>query len=122
MTEIMVVDDEQTLRYAVRRLLTSEGYGVTEASGGEECLEKLKVERPDLILLDVMMPDLTGQEVLAEIKKMEVPVPVVMLTVVSSPGTMNPEDYKGVIDYIAKPFDEDDLIERVKQALMILES
>lgn len=119
---ILVVDDESTIRYVARRILEDKGFNVEEASGGEKCLEALKSLKPNLILLDIMMPDLTGWEVLDEIKKMEEPVPVIMLTVVKSPDEMDPNEFQGVLDYINKPFDEEDFLERVEQALLILGS
>lgn len=120
MPKIMVVDDESIMRYVIKRLLESGGYEVDEAESGGECLEKLESNRPDLILLDVMMPDLNGWEVLKEIKKMDDPVPVVMLTVVHPPDGMNPEEFQ-IIDYIPKPYDEEDLVNRVREAMLIIE-
>ncbi len=94
---ILVVDDESSIRYVARRILEDKGFSVEEASGGEKCLEALKSLKPNLILLDIMMPDLTGWEVLDEIKKMEEPVPVIMLTVVKSPLKCHP-GHGGTLD------------------------
>jgi CheY-like chemotaxis protein len=120
MAKILAVDDDPSIRYIVKRLLENAGHEVSEASGGNDCLDKLEDERPDLVLLDVMMPDMMGFEVLDEIRKMEHPVPVVMMTVVESPDTMEPENFQGLVDYINKPFDEKDLVQRVNDALALV--
>lgn len=68
MPRIMVVDDEEGILRVVTEKLEREGYEVTPACGGHECLEKLREEKPDLILLDIMMPELDGLEVCRTIK------------------------------------------------------
>lgn len=81
----MVVDDELGVLRTIKLALESEGFEVIEASSGKECLEKLDGEKPDLILLDVMMPKIDGWEVCKKIKENEktASIPVVMLTVLS---------------------------------------
>jgi two-component system response regulator VicR len=69
MTEIMVADDEPDIVYVIKAMLEKEDYEVIEAYSGEECLEKLEAENPDLILLDVMMPGLDGWEISKIIKE-----------------------------------------------------
>lgn len=69
MSKIMVVDDEEKIRYIVRRMLEGDEHEVLEADGGKECLEIIKNEKPDLILMDVMMPEMDGWETAREIKK-----------------------------------------------------
>ncbi|MBI5253947.1 MAG: response regulator [Euryarchaeota archaeon] len=84
--KIMVVDDEPDIVVIVGEMLRKAGYGVIEARNGRECLEKLKKEKPDLILLDVMMPDILGWDVCKKIKEDEMTksIPVAMLTVKST--------------------------------------
>jgi CheY-like chemotaxis protein len=69
MKKIMIVDDEETLRTVVKKILEKGGYDIIEAADGRDCLEKLKGVKPDLILLDVMMPEMNGWEVCKEIRE-----------------------------------------------------
>lgn len=127
---IMVVDDSRSIVRAVELLLEAEGFEVIPAFNGKECLEKLEKEKPDLILLDIMMPGIDGREVCKRIKKVNKDVKVMFLTgvgVVKSSGLsalfqkFHKEISKeiGAVDYITKPFDNEDLIRRVKRALRV---
>lgn len=116
----MVVDDEPDIRYLVRKMLEREGYEIIEAKDGGECLEKLKKERPDLILLDVMMPGMFGWEVSRKIKENEATrsIPVAMLTVRSSEEDKVKSLEESLADWhISKPVDSKKLIETVKWLL-----
>jgi len=121
--KIMVVDDEESLLQLVAAILGNEGYEVIQAANGKECLDKLKKETPDLILLDVMMPGMTGREVLENIRKNPKTknIKVILLTVIRyvELGKLGKDMFKSlkVIDYITKPFENDDLIKRVKKVL-----
>ena len=83
MVKLMIVDDDAGMRFMVKKILKKGGYEVIEADSGEECLEKLKVEWPDLILLDIMMPGIDGWEVSKKIKDDDElkKIPVVIFTV-----------------------------------------
>ncbi|MBI5253433.1 MAG: response regulator [Euryarchaeota archaeon] len=115
--KIMTVDDEPDIRFMIRRILEKAGYEVTEAGSGEECLEKLKKERPDLILLDVMMPGLNGWEALKKIRAKEEwkSIPVAMVTVKSLLPEMQSRsmDIEELVDYVEKPFTGEALLNRV---------
>lgn len=117
MVKVLVVDDEPDIRYIVRRILSEWGCDVEEARSGRECLEKLKVERPDLILLDVMMPGMSGWDVLKEIKADEElkSIPVVMLTSIDpSADVMLSKEFEELTDYIIKPYASESLLTKVK--------
>ncbi len=85
MKRVMIVDDEPDIILVVRKMLEREGYEVMEVESGEECLAKVKVERPELILLDVLMPGMDGWEVSKRIKEDEETrdMHVVMYTIIS---------------------------------------
>ena len=118
--KIMVVDDEPNIIELVTAVLETEGYEVIAASSGKECLNMLKGVRPDLILLDMMMPGMSGRETCEKIRAnpKTKDLKVVFLTVVrfSEVG----KDILGkmdVVDYITKTFDNKELVNRVKKAL-----
>lgn len=116
----MVVDDEPDIRYLLRKMLEKEGYEVTEARDGRECLEKLKKERPDLILLDIMMPGMFGWEVSKRIKEDEMTksIPVAMLTVRTSEEDKVKSLEESLADWhISKPMDREKLMETIKWLL-----
>ena len=113
---ILAVDDEPKMTRFIRMNLELEGYRVSEATNGMEALTKTRDELPDLILLDVMMPDMSGFETLQHIREIS-SVPVIMLTV------KNEEEDKirglelGADDYVTKPFSPRELSSRIKALL-----
>lgn len=118
--KIMVVDDEQSLVELVRAIFGQEGFEVISAYSGSECLEKLKKEKPDLILMDMMMPGMSGRETTERIRAdpKTKGLKIVFLTVArfSEVGKDSLKNLK-VADYITKPFDNKDLVKRVKKTL-----
>ncbi len=120
MAKIMIVDDNPKIRTLVRIILEKEeGYKVVEVESGEECLKRLKKEKPDLILLDVMMRGKDGWEICRKIKADEKhrDIPVAMLTVRASEEDMNKSLECGADTHINKPFGVEDLLERVEGLL-----
>lgn len=116
---ILVVDDETDLLIIAQTALQTEGYVVETASNGAAGLAAARRQRPDLILLDVMMPDLSGFDVLRELKADEglATVPIIMLTGISEKSKIQEALDSGIDYYIVKPFDFDDLLRKVGQAL-----
>lgn len=116
--KIMIVDDEESLIELVKALLEGENYEVITAMDGEECLEKLKTEKPDLILLDMMMPGMSGREVCERIradpKIKNLKIAFITVAKFSEVGK-DVLKRMNVLDYITKPFDNKDLIRRVKK-------
>jgi two-component system response regulator AtoC len=107
--KVLIVDDEKLIRWSVRRQLEDWGYTALEAESGTGGLAQIRTEVPDLILLDVRLPDLSGIEVLREIKQNNLSVPVIMIT-----GDPQLDDIKtaiklGALDFIKKPLDFDEL-------------
>ena len=113
---ILVVDDEPRIAEAVSMNLELEGYQVSYASNGQEALQKTTDELPDLIILDVMMPDMDGFETLRRIREIS-NVPVIMLTVKGSETDKVKGLDLGADDYVTKPFGSKELVSRVKAAL-----
>ena len=113
---ILVVDDEPRMVRFVRMNLELEGYQVTTAANGMEALDKVREELPDLVLLDVMMPELDGYETLERIRQVS-SVPVIMLTVKAEEEDKVRGLELGADDYVTKPFSPRELASRVKAAL-----
>lgn len=103
--KILVVDDSQVIRKTLNKRLQVQGYAVTEAKSGSEALERLKKEAFDLILLDVIMPDMDGNETLQEIRKLFGPaqLPVIMSTAMDQSDDMVVSFRLGASDYVTKP-------------------
>jgi two-component system, OmpR family, KDP operon response regulator KdpE len=113
---ILIVDDEPQIRRVMLTTLTSHGYTVVEAASGEEALEKLRAERPDLIILDVNMPGISGLETCAEIRTSS-DVPIIMLTIRNSERDKVQALDAGADDYVVKPFGVQELMARIRAAL-----
>lgn len=116
---ILVVDDEPDVVMIIKTALQAEGYDVASAMNGPDALEEAAEARPDLIILDVMMPGMTGFEVLKVLKSeaRTATIPVIMLTGVSDRKKMQEALSSGIEYYVVKPFDFDDLLSKIKQAL-----
>ena len=114
---ILVVDDEERLRSLLRAYLTQEGYHVLSAGDGREALHLARQEKPDLIILDVMMPEMDGLEFLKQYRARERGAPVIMLTArVEEADTVLGLEL-GADDYVTKPFSPRVLVARVRAAL-----
>ena len=119
MKTVLVVDDEASLRNLVRTTLESDSYRILEASDGNEALEIALIEKPDLIVVDWMMPGRTGIEVVIEIRKTEdgKDIPIVMLTARGQQVDIQRGTEAGVTVYLVKPFSPLELINTVEQLL-----
>jgi diguanylate cyclase (GGDEF)-like protein len=122
MSKILVVDDEPTIVELIRDTLSSEGYETVGALTGEEALQIMERNQPDLVILDLMLPGMDGYEVCRQMQRDPrlSQVPVIMLTALSGTKDMVAGYEKGADDYIAKPFDADELIVRVRAQLQHL--
>jgi two-component system response regulator RegX3 len=115
-TKVMVVEDEQSLREPLVYLLEKEGYEVIEAGDGASALEFFKTEPIDLILLDIMMPGMSGNEVCRVIRQTS-NVPVIMLTAKDSEIDKVVGLEIGADDYVTKPYSTRELLARMKAVL-----
>ena len=106
---ILLVDDEEPARYGMRRALESLTDDILEAENGKVAVRLAEEERPDLIIMDISMPKMDGMEALEEIRKLPSPPLVVMVTAHGSEKTAVDAMKKGAYDYIAKPYDVDEL-------------
>jgi two-component system KDP operon response regulator KdpE len=113
---VLVVDDEPRMIHFIRLNLEHDGFEVSEATSGSQALEALRDKLPDLILLDVMMPDLDGFETLQLIREIST-VPVIMLTAKGEEDDRVRGLELGADDYITKPFSPRELVSRVRAVL-----
>jgi CheY-like chemotaxis protein len=111
--KVLVVDDEPEVRQVLQEFLASRGYDVSVAGGGLEALALVESVKPDLVLLDVAMPDIDGVETLRQIVEMQPSLPVIMVTANADIGVTSKLLALGAVDYVPKPFDLDYLDQAV---------
>lgn len=118
---ILVIEDDDYVRRLLRRLLSPVGYAVEEAATAEDGLARLRAEPPDLVLLDLHLPDRSGHEVLEAIRSDPATrlLPVVMLTGMATAAEKMRAQAEGVTDFIAKPFSQEELLPRVRALVML---
>lgn len=113
---ILVVDDEQQLRRTLARSLTGHGYAVREAADGAAALREFGAFKPDVVLLDLMLPDVSGVDVCAELRSLQ-DTPIIVLSVVGDERSKIAALDAGADDYLTKPFGMGELLARVRVAL-----
>ncbi|MCK4808215.1 MAG: response regulator [Candidatus Aenigmarchaeota archaeon] len=125
MAKIMIVDNDINTVETLKEILEMEGYDIVSAFGGKECFEKLTYTKVDLILLDIMMPEIDGIQICEKLTKNEKTkdIKIILISAISIASDtfkQNKEHFsyfKNVMDEIEKPFDADTLIKRVKAVL-----
>ena len=120
MSSLLVVDDDADIRLLLRLELSAEGHRILEAANGQEALDVIAADRPDLVVLDMMMPVLDGWGVLAALDPAQAP-PIVVITAMASDGDRHVAHLleKGALDVIAKPFDPGWLVRLVDAVLLV---
>jgi len=120
MAKIILVDDHKDIVDTLKMIVQKEGHTTAEAYNGQDFINKIEKEKPDLAILDVMMPGLTTREILTEIKKLGLQnTKIILVTVVrfSEREIKSMMADFNIVDYIQKPFDLTDLIARLRKAL-----
>ncbi len=117
MTRILIVDDEETIRLALRKFLRSRGYEVEIAGAGDQALEILEKEGFSLMLCDVRMPGMTGVQVVPQARALDPDLAIIMLTAVNDAATATEVLSSGATDYLMKPVELADLQQAVDRAL-----
>lgn len=115
---ILVVDDDNSIRGLVAALLTREGYQVKTANGGREALEKLDTDKFDVVVLDLMMPDVNGHDVLARLKREKSKRCVVIMSAASEVQMTN-LDPDLIVASVKKPFNVDDMLQAVARCFVL---
>ena len=112
---ILVVDDEKDVLEIIKDRLESYGYEVETLTDGQQCIEFLKKDSIDLILLDIEMPEMDGIEVLEIVHRDYSNIPVIILSATTTRATARGTLEKGAVDYILKPFSPEELMEKVRK-------
>ncbi len=115
--KVLVVDDETPIRNALSRLLSKRGWTVKDAASGSEALEKIQSFGPELMLLDIRMPGMTGVDVVSEALSLDPDLGILMLTAVSDATSATICMQRGAIDYLTKPIELSNLESALKRAL-----
>ncbi|BCJ87857.1 response regulator transcription factor [Effusibacillus dendaii] len=117
MFRILIVEDEESIRKLVQYNLVQAGYEILEADNGLTAIEMVKTERPDLVILDVMLPGLNGVEVCQQMRRQGLSTPIIMLTARDDEVDRILGLEMGADDYVTKPFSPRELAARVKAVL-----
>jgi two-component system phosphate regulon response regulator PhoB len=119
MSNILLVEDDPDIRHLISYKLTRGGFTVTEAADGEAALREAQRVPPDLVILDVRMPRMSGLEVCRELRAgpRTAHVPIIMLTARTRPQDLEQAYAAGATEYVVKPFSPRELLERVEAAL-----
>lgn len=114
MSKVMLIDDEEAMHVAIRKLLVLNGYEYCGATNGEDGLRMLRDERPDLLLLDVMLPGINGFDICAKIRSEGRHVPIIFVSAKSDIVDKSIGFHAGGDDYVTKPFDSVELMLRIE--------
>ncbi|MED4552705.1 response regulator transcription factor [Lysinibacillus capsici] len=117
MTKLLVVDDDAHIRELVKVFLQNEGLEVLEATDGVDALSKLDTEKVDMVVMDIMMPNMDGWALCEEIRSFNTDLPILMLTAKGETSQKIKGFHLGTDDYLVKPFEPAELIVRVKSIL-----
>ncbi|NLM36091.1 MAG: response regulator transcription factor [Clostridiales bacterium] len=117
MVRILVVDDDKNTRKYIEAVLTAENFTVFTATNGEEALEVMEREHIDLVVLDIMMPNMDGYEFTQVLRDSNNNLPILMVSAKQLPQDKRKGFLVGTDDYMTKPFDEEELILRIKALL-----
>ncbi len=110
---ILLIEDDQTLANSLMLFLKKNGFNVDHSLTGEDGLEFVTLYDYELILLDLMLPDMNGDEVLQEVRKLKNDIPVLILSGIDNPTTKIQNLNTGADDYITKPFNSDEMLARI---------
>lgn len=114
--KILIVDDEERFRTTMCKLLTIRGFDAVAVEGGLKAIEHAKEQPCDVVILDVRMPEMSGVDVLAEIKKVDADIEVIIMTGYASVDTAKEILTRGAYDYMLKPYSIDELVEKIEAA------
>jgi two-component system alkaline phosphatase synthesis response regulator PhoP len=120
--KILVCEDEEILLTSLEFRLKKQGFEIVLAKDGKEAIEKIKTESPDLIVADIMMPNVTGLELISYVrKKLKSDMPIIMISAMGNDETVLKAFRLGATDFISKPFKPSELVLRIKMVFQEME-
>lgn len=117
MSRILVVDDDPSVLTSIAEMLQEQGYDAVIAASGEDGLERLATDRPDLMICDIQLPGINGLDTFRTLKKSHPKMPVILMTAHGTTETAIEATMLGAFDYLLKPFDPDEMLQLVDRAL-----
>lgn len=111
--KVLIVDDDKDIVSIVKTILSGRGWDIMAAYSGREALEAVTSRKPDIILLDIMMPEMNGIEVLKRLKKIDADARIIMITAFGDVESYLDSMELGAYEYINKPFETDELLEMI---------
>ena len=117
MAKVLVVDDAAFMRMRCKKLLTQSGYDVIEAANGSQAVDMYQSDKPDLVLLDITMPDMDGLTALREIMKIDPDARVAMVTAMGQQSMVIEALKAGARDFVIKPFDQDRVLAAINKLM-----
>lgn len=117
MAKILIVDDAEFLRMRISKMLVGDGYEVVEAENGAMAVESYKANKPDLVLMDITMPEMDGLTALRHIKAYDQKAKVVMLTALGQESVVLEAIKSGARDFVVKPFERDRVLSAIQKLL-----
>ena len=115
---ISIIDDDESMREAIKGLMRSLGYRVEVVASAQEFLSSRLVRRTSCVIADMQMPGMTGLELYQRLSASGKPIPTILITAYPDDGVRERAFSAGVVGYLSKPFEEDDLLACVRSALM----
>ena len=116
MTKILVTDDSTFMRLSIRKMLEPEGYIICEASNGLEMLSVYEIEKPDIITLDITMPEMDGLEALTKLKATHPEAKVIMCSAMGQQAMVLDAVKKGAVNFLVKPFEKSKVLDAIVKA------
>jgi DNA-binding NtrC family response regulator len=114
---VLIVDDDRDIVKIVQTMLEDRGWGISAAYSGTEALDKVASQKPDVILLDIMMPEMNGIEVLKRIRKLDANARIIMITAFGDVESYLDSMELGAFEYINKPFETEELLELIERVV-----
>lgn len=114
---ILIVDDAAFMRLRLKKLLEDQGYQIQEAANGREAVERYQAERPDLVLMDITMPEMSGIEALQAIRQIDSGVKVIMVSALGQQAMVIQAIQAGARDFIVKPYEPQRVLDSIKKLM-----